>query len=76
MRGGEKAAALLGVRVETLEAARDRLRGVWLALASHSGLESLAVPVEDAVDAVTEALEAAREEAAGEGRRRVAGGHP
>ena len=75
MRPREKKAALVGTRVEALTAARDRLRGVWLLLRSHSGLEALAEPVEAAVDEIERALAAAHEESVGEGRRRV-GGEP
>lgn len=53
-------------RANRLASVRRRLLTAWLDLATFSGLESLADPVEDAVDAVSHAWRTAHEEAEGE----------
>lgn len=70
MKEERKDAARRHARVQALDELADQLRRAWLALDQHRGLESLAEPVEAAVDAVEEALETAGEELEGaeEGR--------
>lgn len=57
MREGRKERARADARADALSRVADRLLAAWLTLATHSGLEHLAEPVEDAVDAVEGELE-------------------
>lgn len=57
MKDGRKARARSMARVDALEQVADSLRRSWLALDQHRGLEDLAPPIEEALDAVEERLE-------------------
>lgn len=71
MNEDRKARLRLRVREEALEDARELLLRAWMLLDRHPGLESLAGPVEEAVDEVEDALRATRDEVGAEDEDRL-----